>query len=65
MLGHDPGIHRGDELVASDEVHLQRQDAKQQIAISGRSGHRVVTTADNLGEKRGWPYKIANDRRRL
>jgi hypothetical protein len=29
VLLQDPGVHRGDQGVARDEVHPQRQDAEQ------------------------------------
>jgi hypothetical protein len=32
-LVQDPGVHGRDELVAVDEVHLERQDAEQQVAV--------------------------------
>src|SRR6516225_210560 len=44
-------MHGGDELVAVDEVHLQRQDAKEQITVSRRrvrygSGHGEIPPLD-------------------
>ena len=39
ILGHRPGVHRLDELVARDKVVLQGQNAQQQIAV-GRLSHR-------------------------
>src|SRR5262245_41896852 len=37
-LVEHPGIHRGEEGVAGDEVHLQRQYAEEEVAVSG-TGH--------------------------
>jgi hypothetical protein len=38
-----PGLHARNESVGADEVHLQGEDAKQQVAIGwgtvGRLGH--------------------------
>ena len=33
VLGMDPGVHCGDEMLAADEIHLQRQDAEEQVAV--------------------------------
>ena len=33
MLLQDPRIHRGDQVVAAEEIHLQGQDAEQQVAV--------------------------------
>jgi hypothetical protein len=41
-LLQDPGIQGGDELVAADEVHLQGQDAEEQVTVGGRAGRVVV-----------------------
>jgi hypothetical protein len=35
-----PGVHGRHQLVAVDEVHLQGQDAKQEVAV-GQGGHGV------------------------
>jgi hypothetical protein len=32
-LVQDPGIHGLDEGIAADKVHLQRQDAKEKVAV--------------------------------
>ena len=32
-LVKDPSVHGGDQGIAGNEVHLQRQDAKQEVAI--------------------------------
>lgn len=47
-LVEHPGIHARDELVAGDEVHLQREDAEEQVAVGVRRGHGVAP----LGETR-------------
>jgi hypothetical protein len=39
LLIERPSVQRRDELVAVDEIHLQRQDSGQQIAIGGGTGH--------------------------
>jgi hypothetical protein len=46
----NPGVHGRDQGVAADEVHLQSQDAEQQVAVSRRAprggggiGHRSFT----------------------
>jgi parallel beta-helix repeat protein len=44
-LVEDPGVQGGDEGVARDEVHLQRQDAEEQVAIGRRLGHGPVLVA--------------------
>ena len=33
-LLQDPGVHGGDQRIARDEVHLQGQDADQQVAVA-------------------------------
>jgi hypothetical protein len=38
-LVQHPGVHGRDQGVPADEVHLQGQDAEQQVAVSVRSGH--------------------------
>jgi hypothetical protein len=40
VLGEHPGAHRRQEGVAGDEVHLQGQDAEQQVAVGGRGTRR-------------------------
>ena len=40
LLGQHPGVHGLDELVAGDEVVLQRQDAEEQVAVDVGLGHR-------------------------
>src|SRR5437870_3560254 len=37
LLGQYPGLHARNELLARDEIHLQREDAEQQISIGRRS----------------------------
>jgi len=32
-LGEHPGVHGSNELVARDEVHLQRQNAKEKVMV--------------------------------
>jgi hypothetical protein len=44
----DPGVHAGDELVAADEVQLQRQDAEQQVAV-GRGALGCVGHGQSAG----------------
>ena len=39
VLFEKPGVHRGDQAVAGDEVHLEGQDAEEQVAIRGGLGH--------------------------
>ena len=39
LLIQQPRLHRRDQLVAVDEVHLQRENADQQIAIELRGCH--------------------------
>src|SRR5207249_4167580 len=36
LLGEHPGMHAGDQRVAADKVHLQSENAKQQVAIGTR-----------------------------
>ena len=43
-------MHRRDELVAGDEVHLQGQDAEQQVAVR----HARFTFRDEFMAARGW-----------
>jgi hypothetical protein len=38
-LVQHPGVHGGDQGVLADEVHLQGQDAEQQVPVRGRGGH--------------------------
>ncbi len=33
VLVENPGVHRRDQLVARDEVHLQGDDAEEQVAV--------------------------------
>jgi hypothetical protein len=40
VLVQNPGVHGPQEVVAADEVHLQGQDAEQQVAIGGRGTGR-------------------------
>jgi hypothetical protein len=40
VLVQDPGVHGPDEGIAADEVHLQGQDAEQQVAVGGRGTRR-------------------------
>jgi hypothetical protein len=40
VLGEHPGVHRRQEGVAAHEVHLQGQDAEEQIAVGGCRGRR-------------------------
>jgi hypothetical protein len=40
LLSQYPGVHDSNELVAGDEVHLQGQDAEEQVAVSADSRHR-------------------------
>ena len=40
VLGEHPGAHRRQEGVAGHEVHLQGQDAEQQVAVGGRGTRR-------------------------
>ncbi len=45
-LVQDPGVHGGDQRVARDEVHLERDDPEQQVAIgSGRRHRRALRRA--------------------
>ena len=39
VLLQGPGVHRRDQGVAGDEVHLQRQDAEEEVAVCRRGGH--------------------------
>src|SRR5262249_2690935 len=43
-LVQDPGVHGGDQGVAADEVHLQRQDAEQKVAVTAHG--RPLPKAD-------------------
>src|SRR5262249_9445535 len=38
----DPGVHGRDESVTVDEVHLQRQDAEEEVAVGHGAGWRGV-----------------------
>jgi hypothetical protein len=40
-----PGVHGGDEGVAAEEVHLQGQNAEEQIAVGVGGGHGGVLWA--------------------
>ena len=40
-LVENPAVHRRDELVARDEVHLQSQDAEQEVAVGHKSPRRT------------------------
>jgi hypothetical protein len=44
-LRQHPDVHRRDEVIAADEVHLQRQDTEQQMPIGGgiRGRHGTVS----------------------
>ena len=46
FLADDPGVHRREEGVAGDEVHLLGQDAQQQVAVGVDSGHRRPPEGD-------------------
>ena len=39
VLVQDPGVHGADQGIARDEIHLQRQDAEQQVEVGVRLGH--------------------------
>jgi hypothetical protein len=48
-----PRLHRRDQLVAGDEVHLQRQDAEQQIAVGDvLSRHGTLPETKSSAEPR-------------
>jgi hypothetical protein len=38
-LLQDPGVHRRDQGVSRDEVHLERQDAEEEVAVGVAAGH--------------------------
>ena len=40
VLRGDPGVHRGDERIARDEVHLERQESEEQVTIGTGIWHR-------------------------
>jgi hypothetical protein len=48
-LVEHPGVHGADEGIAADEVHLQGQDAQQQVAIRRGTGCR-----HGAASSRGW-----------
>ncbi len=48
-LVEHPGVHGGDQLSAADEVHLQSEDAEQQVTVGG-SGHGLSSARG--GERR-------------
>jgi hypothetical protein len=59
VLVEDPRMHGGDELIAADEIQLQGQDAKQQVAVRVRLCHRRLPT------KRTCRKNVFADRRSL
>ena len=40
LLADDPGVHRLEQGVAGDEIHLLGQDAQQQVTVGVDTGHR-------------------------
>jgi hypothetical protein len=53
VLGQHPRLHARDELLAGNEIHLQGQNAKQQIAIAGH-GHAAGISGYSTTD-REWP----------
>jgi hypothetical protein len=43
MLFQDPGVHRRDQGVSRDEVHLEREDAEEHVAADGLARHWRVS----------------------
>jgi hypothetical protein len=41
VVSHRPGVHRLNQLVAGDEVVLQRRNAQQQISVTGLGPGRI------------------------
>ena len=39
LLVEHPGVHRRDELLGADEVHLHGENAEEEISIGGGAGH--------------------------
>jgi hypothetical protein len=52
VLVENPGVHRRNQLIARDEVHLQRDDAKKQIAVGGlvMMGHGGISNSRSRGK---------------
>ncbi len=50
-LVEHPGIHGGDQGVARNEVHLQRQDAEEQVAVGRVVGHGASSYSDTGKER--------------
>ncbi len=52
-LLQDPGMQGGDEVIAADEIHLQSQDATEQIAV-GAAGKSRGGSHGQLLAGSGW-----------
>ena len=53
-LVQHPGVHGGDQGVAGDEVHLQRQDAEEQVAVGVRLAIATPETSPPRPRKSPW-----------
>ena len=42
VLLQGPGVHRGDQGVSRDEVHLEREDAEQEVAVGVTAKHETA-----------------------
>jgi hypothetical protein len=42
-LVQHPGVHGRNQSIATDEVHLQGQNAEEQITVRGRLGHGLTS----------------------
>ena len=41
-LVEHPGVHGGDEGIAADKVHLEGEDAEEEVAVCGRTGRSLI-----------------------
>src|SRR6266446_1233666 len=58
-LVQDPGVHGLDQGVAADEVHLQREDAEQQVTVGSPCGRRCGHEAISFGSAREKPLRAS------
>ena len=54
LLADDPGVHRLEEGVAGDEIHLLGQDAQQQVAVGVNAGHRGQSSMERSDQTALW-----------
>src|SRR5580698_810574 len=48
LLIEDPSMHRRNQLVTAHKLHLEREDAKQEITVHMGTGHRTRTSAHSF-----------------